>query len=51
MEEVNAVFQQGHRAGGELGRVYLAQAYYFNNRPTIGRGKAGPVPAWSSTSH
>jgi predicted dehydrogenase len=29
---------------GAIGRVYLAQAYYNNNRPTIGRGVAGDPP-------
>jgi predicted dehydrogenase len=28
---------------GELGKVLSARAYYFNNRPTIGRGKVAPV--------
>jgi predicted dehydrogenase len=35
---------------GELGRLLSARAYYFNSRPTIGKGMAGPVPAgldWS----
>lgn len=31
--------------GGELGRVLSARAYYFNARPTIGKGKVVPVPA------
>jgi predicted dehydrogenase len=31
--------------GGELGRVYYAQAYYTNNRPTIGHGKATSPPS------
>ena len=26
---------------GVIGRVYLAKSWYFNNRPTIGNGKAG----------
>jgi predicted dehydrogenase len=30
---------------GELGRVYYAESWYTNNRPSIGRGKAGPPPA------
>lgn len=30
---------------GAIGRVLRAQAYYFNNRPAIGHGKAAPVPA------
>jgi predicted dehydrogenase len=29
---------------GTIGRVYLAQSWYQNNRPTIGRGKEAPVP-------
>lgn len=29
---------------GELGRVLSSRAYYFNARPTIGKGTAGPVP-------
>ena len=29
---------------GAIGRAYLAQAWYTNNRPTIGRGKAGEPP-------
>ena len=36
--------------GGEIGRVLSARAYYFNSRPTIGKGMPGPVPAgldWS----
>jgi predicted dehydrogenase len=31
------------RSGG-IGRVHLAQAWYFNTRPTIGRGNAVAVP-------
>jgi len=27
-----------------IGRVYLAQSWYQNNRPTIGRGKEAPPP-------
>jgi predicted dehydrogenase len=30
---------------GTIGRVYLAQSWYLNNRGTIGRGKEAPVPA------
>lgn len=30
---------------GELGRLLSARAYYFNSRPTIGKGTPGPVPA------
>jgi len=29
---------------GAIGRAYLAKAWYFNNRPTIGRGNEGPAP-------
>src|SRR5438477_145749 len=29
---------------GVIGRVYLAQAWYGNNRPTIGRGKEAALP-------
>ncbi len=29
---------------GVIGRVYLAQSWYNNNRPSIGRGKEAPVP-------
>jgi predicted dehydrogenase len=29
---------------GAIGRVYLAQAWYTNNRPSIGRGKSAEVP-------
>lgn len=30
---------------GAIGRVLSAKAFYFNDRPTIGHGKAAPVPA------
>jgi predicted dehydrogenase len=30
---------------GTIGRAYLAQSWYLNTRPTIGRGKEAPVPA------
>jgi predicted dehydrogenase len=30
---------------GAIGRAYLAQAYYLNNRPTIGRGTEQAPPA------
>ncbi len=30
---------------GAIGRAYLAQSWYLNNRGTIGRGKEAPVPA------
>lgn len=29
---------------GAIGRAYLAQAWYTNNRPTIGKGKEGDAP-------
>jgi predicted dehydrogenase len=29
---------------GAVGRAYFAQAWYTNNRPSIGRGKPAPVP-------
>jgi predicted dehydrogenase len=31
---------------GEIGRVLTARAFYFNDRPSIGRGKEAPPPAW-----
>lgn len=31
---------------GELGRLYFSRGWYTNHRPTIGRGKAAPVPDW-----
>jgi predicted dehydrogenase len=31
--------------GGAIGRTYLARAWYANTRPSIGKGKAAPVPA------
>jgi predicted dehydrogenase len=30
---------------GEIGRPYLAQCWYTNNRPSIGHGQSGPVPS------
>jgi predicted dehydrogenase len=30
---------------GAIGRVYFAQSWYTNNRPTIGKGEAGTPPA------
>jgi predicted dehydrogenase len=30
---------------GVIGRPYFAQAWYLNNRPSIGKGKEGPPPA------
>ncbi|MDB6109222.1 MAG: oxidoreductase domain protein [Pedosphaera sp.] len=32
--------------GGELGKVCFARCWYNNSRPSIGRGKAVPVPEW-----
>jgi predicted dehydrogenase len=32
------------RKGEELGRAYLAQSWYTNNRGSIGKGKPAPVP-------
>ena len=32
--------------GGEIGKVFFARAWYNNHRPSIGKGKAAPVPAW-----
>lgn len=31
---------------GEIGRVRYAKSWYMNNRPSIGRGNAAPVPEW-----
>jgi predicted dehydrogenase len=31
---------------GRIGRVLYARSWYFSNRPTIGRGKEVPPPAW-----
>ena len=31
---------------GDIGRVISAKSFYWNDRPTIGRGKVAPVPAW-----
>ena len=31
---------------GVIGRVYFAQAWYTNLRPSIGRGREAPVPEW-----
>jgi predicted dehydrogenase len=31
---------------GLIGRAYFAHAWYTNDRKSIGRGKAGPVPSW-----
>jgi predicted dehydrogenase len=30
---------------GTIGRAYLAQSWYLNTRPSIGRGKEAPAPA------
>lgn len=32
--------------GGAIGKVTFARTWYNNQRPSIGRGKAVPVPAW-----
>ena len=32
--------------GGAIGRVLFSQAWYNNRRPSIGHGKAAPVPEW-----
>lgn len=32
--------------GGTIGKVYFGKAWYANNRPSIGIGKATPVPNW-----
>jgi predicted dehydrogenase len=34
----------GQLRQGAIGRVYFAQAWYQNNRPSIGRGEARPAP-------
>ncbi|HVI43690.1 MAG TPA: Gfo/Idh/MocA family oxidoreductase [Chitinophaga sp.] len=31
---------------GAIGRPYFAKGWYTNNRPSIGKGKEVPVPAW-----
>jgi predicted dehydrogenase len=31
---------------GEIGKLFLARAWYTNHRPTIGRGKPVAVPSW-----
>jgi predicted dehydrogenase len=31
---------------GIIGRPYFAKTWYTNNRPSIGKGKEVPVPAW-----
>ncbi len=31
---------------GAIGRLYQARCWYFSSRPSIGRGKAAPVPDW-----
>jgi predicted dehydrogenase len=31
---------------GDIGRVLLSNSYYFNNRPTIGHGRAATVPGY-----
>lgn len=32
--------------GGDLGQVHFARGWYTNHRPSIGQGKAAPVPDW-----
>jgi predicted dehydrogenase len=32
--------------GGAIGKPLLARGYYFNPRPTIGKGNPAPVPDW-----
>jgi predicted dehydrogenase len=39
---VIAAMDEMHK--GVIGRVYLAQGWYNNNRPSIGRGKEAPIP-------
>jgi predicted dehydrogenase len=31
---------------GEIGRVLFSRGWYNNRRPSIGKGKVAPVPAW-----
>jgi len=31
---------------GEFGKAFSARCVYFNERPSIGRGKVAPVPEW-----
>jgi len=31
---------------GEIGKIFLARAWYTNKRGSIGRGKPAPVPEW-----
>lgn len=31
---------------GEIGKVFFARTWYNNLRPSVGRGKAAPVPDW-----
>ncbi len=40
MEAINAV------RSGEIGKVFFARTWYNNNRPSIGKGKPAPPPAW-----
>src|SRR5204862_1953108 len=35
---------------GDIGRVMFSQSYYFNNRPTIGRGRVATVPSYLNYS-
>ncbi|MDW8221664.1 MAG: Gfo/Idh/MocA family oxidoreductase [Gemmatales bacterium] len=41
IQEAIAALQQG-----AIGRVYQAQSWYTNRRPTIGRGQEAPPPDW-----
>ena len=36
----------GRIKNGDIGRVLLSHSYYFNNRPSIGRGRAATVPGY-----
>lgn len=36
----------GRLHAGEIGRVLFSRGWYNNTRPSIGRGKEAPVPAW-----
>ncbi|MCO5240456.1 MAG: Gfo/Idh/MocA family oxidoreductase [Chitinophagaceae bacterium] len=59
-EKYNRVLQMGNQRrswpkvmeaiaalhSGVIGRPYFAKTWYSNNRPSIGKGKIVPVPAW-----
>jgi hypothetical protein len=36
---------------GVIGQAYLAQSWYTNNRPSIGRGQEAPVPEVARRLH